>query len=159
MTLKKNVGKTLYKHFLYAYKGKIIWRNINHKYGLKDTAVIVFPDLNEKILKYGMLYLDKYLEKNKKKKAIIILPFSKSTPKYIYKSDEKIILELSEKKINYLVHFSNLLDISDQMVVLSFDLPNGRRLKKLLGVNGLNVEELIAVGIYRLFPFKKIEEC
>lgn len=125
----------------------------------EDERLVFFPESDESVNHYGMLYMDTYLMRNDAKKAIVIYSDASVKEQISNYSDNvrKCIFYDSEKMNRFLTLYA-LYPIDSRIAVVSLDQPFCRNGSRLLGVNDITVEQLIAIGVYAIIPFDRIQE-
>lgn len=151
-----NFNTLYYKKLHMARKGKKILSKICKRY--KDVVFLVFPEYDKEINRFALLYLDEFLFRSNYKYAVIItidenlIPLTKQ-----YSAKIEDIIVLSEKKVEDLICYYSLNPNLRDIKIISLEKPEGRRGSNLLNKNDLSLEQLIAIGIYKLLPFEKID--
>lgn len=144
--------------------GKKLWAKITKNFDFAKCeqakcrkAYIVFPDDDAEINMYGLLYLDEFLLRWDYDACVIIASDRKvfeACEKYTKKIAEKFLF--TKEEITSLIDFYLLFKFSNDVRFVSLDLPTGRNASALIGVNDLSKEKLVAIGIYHIIPFAKI---
>lgn len=160
--VKKHLRKVkmqLYKNLVKAYIGWWHWFWICRTKGFGDTAVVLIPGEDREISYYALLYLDQMLDKRKYKNAII-LTHDQVVIKAASLFSERIIKAkyFSRKKAEALMQFYCLYEFNKKFICASIDEPNGRNGASILGKRGTTKEELFVVGVYKIYPFSKLEK-
>lgn len=160
--VKKHLRKVktqLYKNLIKAYIGWWHWFWICRTKGFGDTAVVLIPGDDKEISYYALLYLDQMLDKRKYKNAII-LTHDQVVIKAASLFSERIIKAkyFSRKKAEALMQFYCLYEFNKKFICASIDEPNGRNGASILGKRGTTKEELFVVGVYKIYPFSKLEK-
>lgn len=157
--LNLNAAKKGKKLFASVVDDKIVKRAFN-----KDpkplkapyTQVILFPEDDEQLNYYGMIYLDEYLIRNNPFEVIVLTSnhyVVENISKYV-KSNMKV-QKISQQDCYNLIMYLRLMEFDRMIKVISLDQPLGRNGKKLLKSGKVDIELLVAVGIYRLIPYDK----
>lgn len=127
-----------------AYKGREDWINLISEFNIGDNDyVVLFPKIDREINDIAVKYVKKLTEKGK----VLLL------------AHDDVLLNLSDVKglsarfysredAENLMKFYALYQFTDRLIIVSLEEPEGRTGKNLTGVNGITVEELIAVGIF-----------
>ncbi len=123
----------------------------------EDVRFIFFPKESDEVRKYGLLYLDTHLSRMNAKNAVIIYEdtdIAQIAPHY----SERIIdmFQYSNEQMNRFLTLYSLCEIDPRIIVVSLDRPYCRWGSRLINVHGTTIEELVAIGIYRIIPFEKI---
>ena len=151
----RRVKRQLYKNLIKAYRGWWQWHKVS-KNASSKTAVILMPTNDKVINRLSMLYLDEMLGKRKMQNAIILSADSAvaKSAKLFSKKITKVI-PFSREKAELLLQYYCLYEFDRRFIVASLDEPYGRNGSALIGQKGTTVEEIFAIGVYRLFPFKQ----
>lgn len=156
-----NISQLLNKKFKKVQKGKsLFWKLYNSipNINKKETIFLIFPESDKEINYYGLLYLDEFLIKYNLRKAVIITNNNWGVKDLAHysKKIEKVFVVTCDDVENIVCYYS-LYPFMRNIRIVSLDKPDGRRGSNLLGRNALSKEKLIAMGVYFLIPFKKIE--
>lgn len=148
----------LIRKVILSIYGHIVWHKLIKQYtSIQNTAVILLPDYNEDLDNYfAILYLNQFLDKEKKDNAVIITcdkRIKDTATNFSAKIAEIIILK--SRKINALIQYALLYEFDSRLIIASLDIPSGRYGSRLIGLNNMSREEIFAVGVYKLFPFHK----
>ncbi|MBR4227348.1 MAG: hypothetical protein IKR86_11435 [Candidatus Methanomethylophilaceae archaeon] len=117
----------------------------------------LFPEEDGKVNYYGLLYLDEYLVRNLLKEALIVT----SCPGVMKVADlftPKIrdVVILTDEEMDDLIAYLKLTEDDSRFVIVSLTKPATRNAKHLVGVKDLTVEQIVAIGIYFIIPFRQI---
>lgn len=118
--------------------------------------VVLFPEEDEQLNYYGMIYLDEYLIRNNPYEVIVLTsnPYVVENISNYVKSTIKVEM-ISQQDCYNLIMYLRLMEFDRMIKVISLDQPLGRNGKKLLSSGKVDMELLVAVGIYRLIPYNK----
>lgn len=152
LLLKKKIKK--------CKRARIIWAWLLRKNPkIAHTAIVLMPSFNGEENYYSLLYLDRLVENMRRDNAAIITSDAR-VARFAQELSQKLIatIQVKKKTMAYLLEYSNLYRFDDRIIIASLSLPKGRGGDRLVGMNGLTTEEAIALGIYNLSNFQKIEE-
>ncbi|MBR4504756.1 MAG: hypothetical protein IKP20_07290 [Candidatus Methanomethylophilaceae archaeon] len=122
-----------------------------------SSKIVLFPDTDTKVNFYGLLYLDEFLVRNLKKTAVIVTSNNGVAKSANYFTPKiKDIITVSEEEMDGLLALYSLRRNEMEMTVVSLDKPDGRTAIRFKGVRGMTVEQIIAIGVYFLIPFRII---
>ena len=60
---------------------------------------------------------------------------------------------LSSDDADALLQYYELVEFDSRFIAASLDEPNGRNGRALIGVSNITVEEMVAIGIYKIIPY------
>lgn len=127
-----------------AYKGREDWINLISEYNIGDRDyVVLFPKIDRAVNDIAVKYVKKLTEKGK----VLLLTHDDNL---LNISDIKGVSAkfYSREDAENLMKFYALYQFTDRLIIVSLDEPEGRTGKNLTGINGITLEELIAVGIF-----------
>lgn len=153
----KTVEKKLKKSLFQCKCGYFVWHQLIRKHPeIQNTAVVLMPSCDDLCNYYAMLYINQFLEVTNRENAVI-LTYDKQVIENADKFSANIIavIPFSRKKAELLMKYTSLYEFDSRLVVASLDEPTGRNGKNLVGIKGLTEEEIFAIGVYRLYPFRK----
>jgi hypothetical protein len=145
------------KKLFITFFGWFQWKKIKlGKMIGNSTAVILMPSLNTEYNLYTLLYLHDFLESHMFHDALL-LTFDRRVLKYAsYVSEYPIsTVYFSRKNAESIMQYAMLYDFDHRLYIASLDEPTGRRGAELTGSGKITTEELIAIGIFDIFPYKK----
>lgn len=153
----KTVKKQLYKNLFAAYRGWWYWRGIVKRKGVDNrTAVVLLPSCDKEINFLALLYLDDMLKKRNYTKAVILTHDTRvQKSAMLFSTNILEVVTFERKKAEDLMQFYCLYEFDRRFIVASLDEPNGRNADKLIGKRGTTKEELLVIGVYRLWPFER----
>jgi len=153
-----DINKISNEKFKLAKVGKKLYRRIHRNYLNSSTSpmIFVFSDDDDICNYYGLLYLNEFLDRNSKEEALILTNNDKVERNARLFSDRiKDVIKLSDNDTSGIISLYCLKPF-DGIVFISLSKPEGRTAFRLIGINDLTKEILVAVGIYFIIPFKKI---
>ena len=156
----RDVRKQLKRNLWKAYKGWWYWRTTLKKYKKQDiarSAVILMPEVNERDNYFALRYLDQMIKQHKFHKALI-LTHNKTVKKCAELFSKNIIdiVDCSRKKAEELMQFYCLYNFDRRFFCASIDEPYGRNGSRIIGAKGITAEEVFTIGVYRVYPFKRL---
>lgn len=142
-----------------AEAGRELWLSLVEKHSIKDGEyVVLFPGAYDDWAYYGALYLDDFL-KFKASGRALALCFDDEVRRCVASLSQKSeILEFSREDAERLIAFYSLYMFTDSLIILSPDKPAGRNGTGIVGVKGVTVEEIVAIGIYGIKELKTADE-
>lgn len=155
-----NIRKVVREKLIEADIAQAEWESLKNLVELKDNErVVFFPESDEKVNHYGMLYMDTFLMRNDAQKAIVIYQDESVKEQILNYSDNvRKCIFYNLEKMNRFITLYSLYPIDSRIKVISLDRPFCRNGSRLLGVNNITVEQLIAIGVYAIIPFDRIKE-
>ena len=163
--VKKHLRKIrwqLFKNFVSTCRGWLSWRWLIHKYRKDDiaySAIILMPNANDHTSNYlALRYLDQMLDSRGFSKALI-LTSSNEVVETAGMFSKKIIsvVKYSRKKAERLMLFYSLYAFDKRFILASLDEPFGRNASRMIGQKGITAEELFVIGVYKVYPYKKMK--
>lgn len=145
------IRRQMRKNLLETYRGWWVWHRMVRKYQIGATAVVLMPGTNREYNRSALLFLDQMLKNQKYENAVIMTVDQAVASCAMLFSDHILGVELiSRKKAERLMQFYCLYEFDSRFMVASLDEPMGRDAWRLVGRNGTTVEELMALGVYKL---------
>ena len=155
---KKYMRSERRKKLRKAFRGWYVWHSLvkNHdmKGEHKNTAVILLPQDDAENCFFALLYLDRMLSL-RRFDAAILLTVSPLSDELISMFSEKVfsVESLSSDDADALLQYYELVEFDSRFIAASLDEPNGRNGRVLIGVSHITVEEMVAIGIYKIIPY------
>lgn len=136
------------------------WKSLLHliKPYEKDV-ILLFPGFNHECNLQGMRYLDTYMQRIDGRAAHILTvdPFVKQEIQNFSDNIGSIVL-ITEEQADRLITLYELMIFDNRFVVISLDKPKCRNSYGLVDYKGTTIEQLVAVGIYSIIPFRPLKE-
>jgi len=155
-----NLHKIINEKLEYASMGLSEWHRIDSGYDLQQNDyVVLFCDDDIEVNESGMLYLDTFLDRVEGNK-VVVLTNNKFVADNIKDYSKKIISveECNDEQVTCLLSLYSLFHFDHRFRVVSLEKPHGRKAKSLIGVKGTTVEQLVAIGVYGIIPFRSLNE-
>lgn len=154
---QSNIEELLEMKKLAAKSGGNVWNKIKKNMDNKNSYVLLFPNDEEEILKYGMIYMDSFAVRNGIE-SICICTDSRFVIKNVekYSSSVSEVMELKEQEVEDLIQLYAYFPFDKNFEVVSYTKPKCRDASHMLYKNSLTKEQLIAIGVYKLIPFQQI---
>ena len=154
---QSNIEELLKMKKLAAKSGGNVWNKIKKNMDNKNSYVLLFPNDEEEILKYGMIYMDSFAVRNGIE-SICVCTDSQFVIKNVekYSSSVSEVMELKEQEVEDLIQLYAYFPFDKNFEVVSYTKPNCRDASHMLYKNSLTKEQLIAIGVYKLIPFQQI---
>lgn len=152
--------ENLEKRFEAAKQGMDEWISIERLSRLApNDYVLLFPSDRFDYNYFGLKYLDTFLERVNGNKAVL-LTFDQYVLKNAstFSDNIKSIINFSREQAEKLLALYSLYIFDQRFVVISLDEPYTRNALGLIGKKGITAEELIAVGVYKIIPFRRLKD-
>lgn len=122
-----------------------------------DDSVILFPGSDHECNLQGMRYLDTYMQRINTKRAIILTvdPFVKNNIGN-FSDNVSSIIEISREQAQRFIVLYQLRIFDDRFIVVSLNEPICRNAEGMIDVKGITVEQLVAIGVYSIIPFRPL---
>lgn len=144
------------KNLIKTYRGWWVWHRIVRKYHIAATAVVLMPGANREYNRSALLFLDQMLRQRRYENAVIVTTDQAAAACAGLFSENICGVEcISKKQAGQLMQFYCLYEFDPRFIVASLDEPEGRNAWRLEGIRGTTVEELIALGVYKLPAYEK----
>ena len=152
----KAVKRAMRHNLWEAIRGWWIWHRVVKRYHLGRTMVVLLPGCNKEYNYAALRYADQMLAYTGYGDVIFLSvdPVVKEAAPILCRHVRTVEV-ISRLKAQRLMQYYCLFEFDQRFLVASLEEPNGRNAKGLVGVNGTTVEELIALGVYRLPEFQK----
>ena len=144
------------KNAVNVLRGRRIWRKIRKENGICEDRekVILFPDNDHELNYAGLLYLASYLKTQKdtfRKNKINII----SSDRILLKSSVFFNhyckpIYLDNDKISLLLKYVSVFPTYRPLIIISLREPFGRKCDNLVGADDITIDDLVAIGIYRI---------
>ena len=138
-----------------AEKGRQLWLGLVEKHKIKDhDQVILFPSFYDEWAYYGALYLDDFLRSRDAKRAIVLYHDERIKDCVIKHSEKPEILFFPREEAEKIIALYSLYLFTDNLTIFSPSEPAGRNGNDYIGKNGITIEEVAALMLYKLQKIK-----
>jgi hypothetical protein len=156
----REVRRQLRRNLFKAYRGWWYWRKLLKKYkkdDIKNTAVILLPEIHDRDNYFALRYLDQMLNQHKFRRALI-LTHNGAAEKCASLFSDKItaVVHCPRKKAEELMQFYCLYNFDKRFSCASLDEPYGRNGSRVIGARGITAEEIFVIGVYRTYPYERL---
>ena len=120
---------------------------------------VLFPTENREYNTNGIKYLDTFLLRVGGNEAVVLTvdPWVQREA-HLYSKCIKSIALCNREKAGHLITLYELYRFHPRFITVSLDQPYCRKASGLIGVKGTTVEELIAIGVYGIIPFRPLND-
>jgi hypothetical protein len=143
----------LLKHFWHSWLGRREWKKLVKKFGIKKKQiyVLLFPERDKDLNEQALIHLNDLIA-NRLAEGVVILSVDGALDKDVNAYSDKIIaiIKYPEKKAGYLLKYYTLYKFSEKFIIISLTRPEGNAAFKAIGINGVNIEDIVCLGLYKL---------
>ena len=143
----------LLKHFWHSWLGRREWKKLINKFDIKKKQiyVLLFPERDQELNEQALIHINDLIT-NRIAEGVIILSVDGVIDKETDTYSDKIIdvINYSEKKAEYLMKYYTLYRFSEKFIIVSLTRPEGNMAYKAIGINGVNIEDIVCLGLYKL---------
>lgn len=141
------------RYLLQAYWGKWIWMRLRRKYGtgFLPSRYILFPSKDPEYNHWGVTLLPTYLaEKHIDKVMLLTTDETLAATLQEVAHSNKHILKISPSKMHCLLRLAALVNLNEEMTIVSVKEPYDTCAERLLGKRGVTKKEIVWYDIYHL---------
>lgn len=129
-----------------AYRGRESWINLLEEYGIdKRDYVVLFPKEQGDINSIAIRYVNKLAKMAGK---VLVLSYDVNVLNGDLYEDNVTVIRYEREQAEELMQFYSLYQFTDRLIIVSLDEPEGRCGGSLVGVNGITLDEMVAIGIF-----------
>lgn len=154
LSVEKMLDRKLRKLRFAQMEWDLLWPSLNY---VENDCIVLFPEDNREVNIYGMKYLDTYLQRRCSENAIILTSdsFVKKTI-LEYSEHVKKVIYIEKEKMERFIGLYELYIFAPNLVVVSLQFPFCRNALGQIGIKHTTVEQLIAIGVYSILPFRPL---
>lgn len=128
-----------------AYRGRKLWLEMTSIYGTNTKYyVVLFPSDDSQINQIAVKYVNKIAETVDN---VLVLAYDENVLSESFCDNVKTVF-YNREHAEDLMQFYSLYQFTDKLIIVSLTEPEGRYAEGLVGVNGITLEEIIAIGIF-----------
>ncbi len=129
-----------------AYRGRESWIQLLEEYGLGNRDyVVLFPAENNTVNPIAIGYVNKLAKIADK---VLVLAYDNEVLNSSEYQDNVTAIRYEREQAEELMQFYSLYQFTDRLIIVSLDEPEGRCGGSLIGVNGITLDEMVAIGIF-----------
>jgi len=144
--------KSIFRQIKTAYQGRKQWLKLVKKYNIAENdCIILMPSDNSEWNRLALKHLDEYLDRKYSSRAIV-LSYDQWVLQSLnsYSKSNNMAINFTRNQAELLMQYYLLYVFFKNFVIISLTEPLGNMDEILIGKNGINAEDLICLGIYRL---------
>ena len=136
-----------------AFKGWRQWYKLVRLQGVAGhTLFLLLPGDDAEVAYYALKHLDNVLDNRQMVNAVVLAHdpvVLKAAPLF----SKRILhaVPFSREQAEQLMQYHTVYNVDARLVVMSLDEPYGRNARTLVGRRGVTLEEVVVVGVYRMF--------
>ncbi|MBQ4068836.1 MAG: hypothetical protein IJC76_06255 [Lachnospiraceae bacterium] len=129
-----------------AYRGRESWIKLFEEYGLGNRDyVVLFPAENNTVNPIAIRYINKLAGMADK---VLVLAYDNEVLNNSEYQENVTVIRYEREQAEELMQFYSLYQFTDRLIIVSLDEPEGRCGGPLVGVNGITMDEMVAIGIF-----------
>lgn len=142
-----------------AWQGRKDWLQFvkGVRFGERDYAIL-FPSQNRVWNDLALLYADDFAA-SVKAERLFLLTHDEEVEKKRHQLSRAVteVIPYSREQAVRLMKFYSLYMFTDQLIIASLNEPDGRDGERIVGRKGISIDEVFAIGVFRMQQFHKRE--
>lgn len=155
--MKQRVNRLFGPDLCLAWQGRRDWLQFVERvrFGERDYAIL-FPSQNRVWNDLALLYADDFAA-SVKAERLFLLTHDEEIENNCRQLSHSVteVIPYSREQAVRLMKFYSLYMFTDQLIIASLNEPDGRDGERIVGRKGISIDEVFAIGVYRMQRFEK----
>jgi hypothetical protein len=135
-----------------AWRGRALWMRLRKRYDVDNGAYVVAFVADEDALNEVALAHVQDLIADRQARGVVVVTDQKRVAEQAGEAADGVLAVelLADREIEFLLSFYELYQFTPRLFFVSLTRPYGNRLWKMVGVNGLTLDDLVCLSMYRI---------
>jgi hypothetical protein len=135
-----------------AWRGRALWLSLRMRYDIDNGAyVVAFVEDDHALNQVALARIEDLIADRRARGVVVVTDQEWLAEKAGKETDGVLGVELlSERDIEFLISFYELYQFTPRLFFVSLTRPSENRLAKMVGVRGINLDDLVCLSMYRI---------
>ena len=140
------------KGLITAWRGRAVWMRLRKRHDIDDGAyVVAFVEDDPAINEVALAHLQDLVADRRARGVVLVTNQEWVAEQAGEERDGVLAVEvLADREIEFLLSFYELYQFTPRLFFVSLTRPYGNRLWQMKGVNGLTLDDLVCLSMYRI---------
>lgn len=135
-----------------AWRGRALWTRLRKRYDIDDGAyVVAFVEDDDSLNEVALAHVRDLIADRRARGVVVVTDQAWVAEEAGKETDGVLGVEvLADREIELLLSFYELYQFTPRLFFVSLTRPYGNRLCQMVGVNGLTLDDLVCLAMYRI---------
>jgi hypothetical protein len=135
-----------------AWRGRALWMRLRKRYDVDNGAyVVAFVEDEDALNEVALAHVQDLIADRQARGVVVVTDQKRVAEQAGEAADGVLAVELlADREIEFLLSFYELYQFTPRLFFVSLTRPYGNRLWKMVGVNGLTLDDLVCLSMYRI---------
>jgi hypothetical protein len=140
------------KRLVAAWRGRALWMRLRKRYDIDNGSyVVAFIEDDHALNETALAHVQDLIADRRARGAVVITDQEWVAEQAGEQVDGVLAVEvLGSRAIEHLLSFYELYQFTPRLFFVSLTRPYGNRLWQMVGVNGLTLDDLVCLSMYRI---------
>jgi len=140
------------RRFRAAWRGRALWIRLRKRYDVDDGAyVVAFVEDDQALNEVALAHVRDLIADRRARGVVVVTDQESVAEQAGNEIDGVLAVEvLPNREIEFLLSFYELYQFTPRLFFVSLTRPYGNRLWQMVGVNGLTLDDLVCLSMYRI---------
>jgi hypothetical protein len=140
------------KRLIAAWRGRALWIRLRKRYDIDNGAyVVAFIEDDQELNEVALAHIDDLIA-DRGARGVVLVTDQEWVAEHADEEADGVvaIVRLSSRDIELLLSFYELYQFTPRILFVSLTRPYGNRLGQMVEVNGLTLDDLVCLSMYRI---------
>ena len=135
-----------------AWRGRALWVRLRKRYDIDSGAyVVAFVEDDHALNEVALAHVQDLIADRRARGVVVVTDQESVAEQAGRQTDGILAVEvLAHRDIEHLLSFYELYQFTPRLFFVSLTRPYGNRLWQMVGVNGLTLDDLVCLSMYRI---------
>lgn len=140
------------KRLVAAWRGRTVWMRLRKRYDIENGSyVVAFIEDDHALNEAALAHVQDLIADRRARGVVVVTDQEWVAEQAGEQADGVLAVEvLGSREIEHLLSFYELYQFTPRLFFVSLTRPYGNRLWQMVGVNGLTLDDLVCLSMYRI---------
>lgn len=135
-----------------AWRGRALWIRLRKRYDVDNGAyVVAFVEDEDALNQVALAHIQDLIADRRARGVVVVTDQKQVAEQAGEATDGVLAVELlADREIEFLLSFYEMYQFTPRLFFVSLTRPYGNRLCQMVGVNGLTLDDLVCLSMYRI---------
>ena len=135
-----------------AWRGRALWMRLRKRYAIDNGAyVVAFVEDDHALNEVALAHVEDLIADRRARGVVVVTDQEWVAEQASEEADGVLAVEvLADREVECLLSFYELYQFTPRLFFVSLTRPYGNRLWQMMGVNGLTLDDLVCLSMYRI---------
>jgi hypothetical protein len=140
------------KRLVAAWRGRALWTRLRKRYDIDNGSyVVAFIEDDDALNETALAHVQDLIADRRARGVVVVTDQESVAEQAGEQANGVVAVEvLGSREIEHLLSFYELYQFTPRLFFVSLTRPHGNRLSQMVGVNGLTLDDLVCLSMYRI---------